>query len=84
MVINSKVTIPKFTVFFFSVLSLEIAIKKKKPRLITKRICDCVFSEIGVRDVRTWLIDFSSYFFIPVATITLPSFLLSLFYCSAP
>ena len=83
MVINSKVTIPKFTGFSFQFFLWKLPLKKN-PRLITKRICDCVFSEIGVKDIRTWLIDFSSYFFIPVAIITLPSFLLLLFYCSAP
>lgn len=39
----------------------------KKPRLVTEGVCDCALSETGVSDVRTWLIHFSSYFFIPVA-----------------
>ena len=75
MVINLNAMILEFNGFSFQFFLWKLPLKNKQnSKLITKRICDCAFSEM---DVKTWLLDFYSYFFIPLALIvTLPSFLL--------
>lgn len=86
MVINVKAMILELNSFSFQFFLWKLPLKNKQnSKLITKRICDCAFSGMNVKDVTTWLLDFYSYFFIPLALIvTLPSFLLLLFYCSVP
>lgn len=78
MVINLKAMILEFNGFSFQFFLWKLPLKNiQNSKLITKRICDCAFSEMDVKDVKTWLLDFYSYFFIPLALIvTLPSVLL--------
>lgn len=66
MVINLKAMILEFNGFSFQFFLWKLPLKNKQiSKLITKRICDYAFSEMDVKDVRTWLLDFYSYFVIP-------------------